>query len=257
MQAIKSILLNLYFWPAFFFITLLSLIVLPFIYLFSCFPGRQWQSILRSSIRVYGWVIVKSAGLFATVRVCDRSGGISPPVVFTPNHCSSIEPYLFGLLKYEMAFVTSWPFKLPVYSRLMRQAGYIDAGMGGEAVIAQGLRLLNMGVSVIIWPEGHRSRDGRMSRFRNGAFLLACRAGVPVVPVHIKGAYEALPPGRRLLRARTVELCLLPPVCPGHTGDEAACVYKLKRSVKEAIEMDRERSQGTRGGGMPGMKIYL
>ncbi len=236
-----SLFLNLYFWPSFFLITLCSLIVLPFIYLFSRLTGRQWQTILRNSIRLYGWVIVKSAALFASVRVCDRSGGISPPVVFTPNHCSSIEPYLFGLLRYEMAFVTSWPFKLPVYSRFMRQAGYIDAGMGVEAVISQGLRLLNMGVSVIIWPEGHRSRDGSLGRFKNGAFLLACRAGVPVVPVHIRGSYDVLPPGKRLLRARNVELRLLSPVYPEHTGDEASCVYRLKRYVKEAIERDSEQ----------------
>ena len=176
-----------------------------------------------------------------SVKLVDRSGGFPIPVIFTPNHASSIDPYLFGLIPVENAFVTSWPFKIPVYSLMMRMAGYIDSRKGWQELKSRGSRLLESGCSLIIWPEGHRSRDGRLGRFKNGAFMLACRTATAVVPVYIKGSGQVLPPGKRYIRPGEVEVVLLPPIHPSgaglprKNGEDADCVSSLKQAVYSAI----------------------
>ncbi len=169
------------------------------------------------------------------IKVVDKSGGVPLPVIFVANHYSSVDPYLFGLFPYEMAFVTSWPFRIPVYNWVMRMARYINAEDGWESVLQRGQALLQADCSLIVWPEGTRSRDGRLGRFRNGAFRLACDQNRPVVPVCIRGTDKVLPPGKRLLRPHRIEVVLLPPVRPENIGDEARCVYELKHRARAAI----------------------
>jgi 1-acyl-sn-glycerol-3-phosphate acyltransferase len=71
---------------------------------------------------------------------------------------------------------------------------------GGFASLNHAKALLAAGHSLILFPEGTRSRDGRMGRFRSGAGRLADRTGVPIVPIGIVGAREVLPVGGRLRR---------------------------------------------------------
>ena len=189
----------------------------------------------------------------ASVKLVDRSGGFDTPVIFTPNHASSIDPYLFGLIPVENAFVTSWPFKIPIYSVIMRMAGYIDARKGWQELEDRGGRLLDAGSSLIIWPEGHRSKDGKLGRFKNGAFMLACRKGRPIVPVCIKGSGRVLPPGKRYVKPGEIEVVLLPPIHPDkgrsvENGTYAECVCTLKQAAYTIIanELDRESASGSK-----------
>jgi 1-acyl-sn-glycerol-3-phosphate acyltransferase len=74
------------------------------------------------------------------------------------------------------------------------------------------VRLLQAGEAVMIFPEGGRSPDGSVSRFKMGAFRLAVTVGVPVLPVTIAGAHECWPPGRSLPRPGRVTITYHPPL---------------------------------------------
>ena len=171
----------------------------------------------------------------ATVTVEDFSCGIRPPVIFVANHNSSIDPYLFGMLPFENAFVTSWPFRIPVFNWVMRLALYINSNDGWEAVRRRGEKLLASGCSLIFWPEGHRSRDGRLARFKNGAFRLACNTGTSIVPVCILGTDHLMPPGSRFLTPSMVKMVILPPIIPKKGGDNPDCIRVLKDQARESI----------------------
>lgn len=242
----KKILLNLYYWPVFICLTVLAIVLVPFIILVNRFLYKRTASAaLRRAIRIYGWVLVCAIPFMAPVKVRGSIGTIPSPAIFVANHNSAIDPYLFGAIPRENCFVTSWPFKIPVYSPLMKMAGYINTADGWEEIRRKCTRRLNDGVSVIIWPEGHRSRDGKMGRFRKGAFQLAAETGYPLQPVCIVGSGDIMRPGARWLSPGRVQLILLDPIYPaGDKENLSTRINTLRQQTIEALNscLKNERS---------------
>ena len=158
------------------------------------------------------------------------------PAILVANHNSAIDPYLFGAIAIENGFVTSWPFKIPVYNFLMRLAGYANTDEGWHEVRCRSKAMLDQGSSVTIWPEGHRSRNGAVGRFKNGAFSLAVETGVPVIPVCILGSADVLAPGERFLNPARVRLIVLDPVYPEPGKKEPEDIKELRNRVRAQIE---------------------
>jgi 1-acyl-sn-glycerol-3-phosphate acyltransferase len=234
---LKKLLLNIYFWSAFLVVTLLGLGILPFfLFVDVALNSRRIDSTLRRAIRIYGWLLVCVVPFFRPVKVIGVGRIPDGPLIFTANHNSAVDPYLFGAVPVENGFVTSWPFKIPVYGFFMRLAGYANTDEGWEEVSIKCRRLFAAGSSVIIWPEGHRSRDGSLGRFKKGAFKLAVQTGLPVVPVCIAGSGKVLPPGHRLLRPGRIVLYLLDPVYPQAGADPYRESVRMKKEVRSAIE---------------------
>jgi 1-acyl-sn-glycerol-3-phosphate acyltransferase len=233
----KKLLFNFYYWAAFTFVTIAGLLLLPGILLVNIFfLGRPMDSALRRAIRFYGWVLVCIVPIMAPVVVENIGGKFHFPAILVANHNSAIDPYLFGAFPIENCFVTSWPFKIPVYGRFMRLAGYINSNKGWDEISKKGAALLDSGSSLTIWPEGHRSRDGRLGRFKKGAFALSVKTGYPVVPVSILGSREILPPGQRLLSPGRVKLIFHSPVYPDTHGDKQQSITALRDNVRQIIE---------------------
>ncbi len=241
----KQFLFNIYFWPCFFAVTAIGVVLTwTAAMIMKLFRYQDVDRFVRAAIMIYGLVIVRIIAFMVPIRLTDRSGGFPSPAIFVSNHCSSIEPYLFALLHLQIAFITNWPFRIPVYSTFMRWAGYINAEDGWDRVLEAGKRLISRGCSLVVWPEGHRSRDCRIRRFRNGAFYLSCELDCAIVPVCMKGTGKAMPPGSRFLNPVPVEMVLLPPIKPQGREDRIRCIYNLKHSVKRAIEAELERTDG-------------
>ncbi|MEN8140734.1 MAG: lysophospholipid acyltransferase family protein [Thermodesulfobacteriota bacterium] len=233
----RKLFFNLYFWLAFSVVTLAGVTLIPVIVLVTAFiPGRSSGSATRRAIRLYGWVLVCIVPFGALVRVEKKGRKLHCPAIFVANHNSAIDPYLFGALPIENCFITSWPFKIPIYGPLMRLAGYINAEEGWTMLREKGEKRLAGGTSLTIWPEGHRSRNGRLGRFKKGAFALAVQTGYPVVPVSILGSGTVLSPGERLLNPGRVKLIIHEPVYPASHGDEQQRVSALRNEVRQIIE---------------------
>jgi 1-acyl-sn-glycerol-3-phosphate acyltransferase len=91
--------------------------------------------------------------------------------------------------------------------------------------------LLAGGVSVLFFPEGTRTPDGRLGRFKKGGFVMARQLGFPILPVSLSGSWQALPKGCLFPRPGTIHVRLHPPVDPaGHETDE-----ELMAAVRAAI----------------------
>jgi len=92
----------------------------------------------------------------------------------------------------------------------MRRAGYIpvDRSHGRQALksLGEAAQKIAAGTSVIIFPEGTRTKDGKMQDFKAGAMVLAIKSGVDIVPVAIKGTYEILPKGKLLINPGNVSI---------------------------------------------------
>lgn len=230
----------------FLLVTVIGMIITPILMLCNLiYPRIPTGRLTRLCIRIYGLVLIKVVPFMAPVELEDRSGGFDQPAIFIPNHNSSIDPYLFGILPCDSAFITSWPFSIPFYNFFMRLAEYINSTKGWEHVQARGLELFKSGCSLVIWPEGHRSRDGKLRRFKNGAFQLALASGRPIVPVCIIGSRKMLPPGSRFLTPARIKVILLPTIIPNGLADNPGDIKLLNNQTREAIAAELEIHQNT------------
>ena len=153
------------------------------------------------------------------VRVIGRENLAGPsPRVFMANHASFLDgPLLFILVPDRLRVILKKSlFRFPILGPGMKYAGFVpvDRGAGsGKASIERAVSgMRTQGLSFLIFPEGTRSRDGRVQAFRRGGFFLALSAGAPIVPVSIRGAFRIMPRGRWIPRRGSVEIVFHPPV---------------------------------------------
>jgi 1-acyl-sn-glycerol-3-phosphate acyltransferase len=162
----------------------------------------------------------------------------SRPYVFVANHSSFTDIFLVVRLPWEMKWLSKKSiFSIPLLGWQMRVAGDVPIVRGDRASAREAMgkmrRHLENGVSVILFPEGTRSPDGKLGEFRDGAFRLAIEAGVDVVPLAIVGATRALPKRSLLFRPSTAMLHVLAPVATAGLSSEDA--RRLGATVRDRI----------------------
>ena len=148
----------------------------------------------------------------------------SKPCVFVVNHQSMFDiPALFVALPVNLHFIAKKELlHVPFLGWYMRAAGMlpVDRKNGPEAVtlLQRAAERVAGGESVLAFAEGTRSRTGVIGPFKKGAFMLAIRAQVPVIPVAIEGARKALPPDGFGVRPETIRVRLGAPIATAGLG---------------------------------------
>ena len=176
--------------------------------------------------------LARVCGVRVRTRGLERLG--APPYIFTPNHASHFDiAALLGYLPGANRFAAKKElFSEPVLGAVLRTLGMIpvDRDNPGAAIERLG-RLERQPLSVIIFPEGTRSRTGELQPFKKGAFVTAIQLGIPVVPVVCKGTRDVMPPGRYLsIFPGDVELIVLEPIATtGMTYDDRDRLAELVR----------------------------
>jgi 1-acyl-sn-glycerol-3-phosphate acyltransferase len=142
----------------------------------------------------------------------------SRPHVFVMNHESMIDiPAAQAVLPVDLRFITKRELlNVPFLGWYIRAVGMIlvdrkDSAAAVQSLQAAGKRIRE-GASIIAFPEGTRSRDGKLLPFKKGPFVTAIEAGVPVVPMAIAGAREALPPDGFRVRGGVLRIVVGEPI---------------------------------------------
>lgn len=234
-----TLLMNLTVYPLLILWTLLSIACVPLgLLLWTLLTRWPLRRVIRHFIWLYGkgWLLIISP--FVTIEVEGRElHDWSRPGVVVVNHLSYFDTYFICLLPvHNLVFaVRAWPFRLLWYRWFMQRAGYLNVESWElERILAAGQAALDDRASLVFFPEGHRSRDGRVQRFYNGAFRVAHNSGAPVIPLCLSGTDRLLPPGRWYLTPTRIRLQFLPPVDPAQfTGETAA--RELQRSVRQQM----------------------
>jgi len=161
------------------------------------------------------------------------------PYVVVSNHQSLADIPIISHLPWEMKWIGKAElFSLPVIGWMMRLAGDIPVDRAdrrsGARMLLIARRYLQQKCSVMFFPEGTRSPDGRVGAFNQGAFHLAIKAGVPVLPVVVEGSSNCLPKKSwKFGPPLHIRLRVLPPVeTQGMTTDDSA---KLRDDVRSMI----------------------
>jgi 1-acyl-sn-glycerol-3-phosphate acyltransferase len=160
--------------------------------------------------------------------------------ILAANHASFLDPILIGMhARRPVRFVVSQEFYgNPRLNAVLRWFGTIPVG-GNSGMVRSFRRIAEViarGELLGIFPEGGITRDGTMKLFRDGAALIALRTGVPVVPIHLGGTFEALPRYAKWPRFVSVTLRIGNPIDVAvrrHPTEEE--VASLTASIRTAV----------------------
>lgn len=160
------------------------------------------------------------------------------PYVVVSNHFSQADPPIIARVPWEMKWVAKKAlFQLPVAGWLLQLSGDISVDRRDKRsrarVLETSVSYLENNCSVMFFPEGTRSRDGCVHQFSDGAFRLAIKQGVPILPLAIDGTHEALPKHSIWFNpdVETIRVKVLDPVdTSGYTPDQARNLQRYVRA---------------------------
>ena len=195
----------------------------------------RWQ---HGCARVWSWLILETSGIRVRVEGVEH---LKPgeATIYCVNHQSAMDiPVLFVNLPVQFRFVAKRSlFNMPFMGWHLARSGHIpvDRDRPREALksMKKAAEEIREGKSVLLFPEGHRSRNGQMLPFKAGSFYIAILAGVPIVPITINGTTRVLKPDTYHVRAGQTEMIVHPAI--ETRGLALKDVDKLSEQVREAI----------------------
>ena len=181
------------------------------------------------------------------------------PYVVVSNHLALADIPIISGVPWEMKWIAKKELqRMPLIGTLMRLVGDITVDRGNRASGARALvtahQYLKQRVSVMFFPEGTRSPDGRLYAFNDGAFRLAIKAQVPILPLVIDGSQHALPRGGWRFGTAKVRVRILSPVPTAglKSGDTAALREQVRNIVADQLAAWRGVTRERVDGMMPG-----
>lgn len=186
-----------------------------------------WTGVRLTGIRV------KTIGLERLER--------SRTYIFMSNHVSNIDPpLLIPLIPGRTSvLVKKELFNVPILGRAMRMGSLVPVDRGnrdaGIAAVRAAAEVVNSGIHMTIYVEGHRSYDGKLLPFKKGPFYLAEECKIPVVPVTISGTHEAMPKRRFAIKPRLVTITFHPPIEPANFGSREDLMEKVRSTIESAL----------------------
>ena len=192
---------------------------------------RAWYAVLQQVARIL-FVVVFGIRVFGRRRL-PRDGG----VLVVSNHQSYLDPVLaaVGMPRPYHPMARESLFRFPPFAWLIRSlyAFPVRRSAADMRAVREALRRLRAGAVVLMFPEATRTRDGSIGRLQAGPVVLAARAGVPILPMVIDGAFEAWPRTSPLPRPRRICVVCGRPVSADDVarGDPDAIMAGIRREM--------------------------
>jgi len=211
----------------------------------------------KSSLLVHRWLSVQGRVLIRVsplwkLTVDGRENCVpGTNYVMISNHQSLLDIPVVKALKLDFKWVSKVEnFRVPILGQSMQMAGYISLARGNKESVMRMMEksgdVLERGESLFIFPEGTRSPDGEIHRFKSGAFRLALDKNVPVLPVLIDGTGGVLPrKGIIFSSGYRLSMRVLKPIFPAefNTDDPDRLAMQVQLMMEKALEDLRKETQ--------------
>jgi 1-acyl-sn-glycerol-3-phosphate acyltransferase len=196
------------------------------------------ERILHNFARAWSWMIMKT--IFSPVKVTGLEKiDASKPHVYAVNHASALDiPVLYVNLPFQFRIAFKKELlSYPIVGWHLKRSGQICVDQqnpaGSIGSIRSALKSLKAGTPLVIYPEGGRTPDGQIKPFLPGAFFLAIKAHVDIVPVALVGTFELLPMNTYHIKSQPLEMRVGDPISTaGLTGHD---MQKLSEKVEKAV----------------------
>ncbi|MET0287529.1 MAG: lysophospholipid acyltransferase family protein [Polyangiales bacterium] len=230
---------------------LLAWIAVPYVFMSERDPLRRRRRLQRMVAGAWAWFLRCCEAI--TIYRVRYQGTLPPdePCVLVANHPSLLDvTAIIARMPHACCVVKSSLVDSPLVGRLLRACGHVGAGdgslMAGVGVLDAVRERLQEGFPVLVFPEGTRSPLGGMRRFRRGAFEIAQREGVPLVPLFLRCDPPALGKGtpvwRHPRRCPTLTVSVEPALNLTEVSPVAAC-KQLQLEFRDRLGVPR-RSEG-------------
>jgi 1-acyl-sn-glycerol-3-phosphate acyltransferase len=227
--------------------------------------GLPWTLFRRDISFLYRWSmwIVRTGLKVGRIRIqvigrekipADRAS------IFMANHISNLDPpILFQLLPFRSAFFLKRSLlKIPLLGWGMRLADFIPVDRDGRPESAResvqyAARVLASGVHVMTFPEGTRSRTGKLLRFKKGPFYLAMESGAPVIPVSIWGTDRMMTKGSLRVTPGTAHLVFHEPLDPRQWATREELMSAVRAAIASGLPAAMQEDEVTSKAGPLGI----
>jgi 1-acyl-sn-glycerol-3-phosphate acyltransferase len=208
--------------------------------------GIPWAMLTGNIAPLYRW----SMGI---LRIGLRLGRIrievegqqnipSRPAVFMSNHVSNLDPpIIFPYLPFRSAFFLKRSLmRIPIVGLGMRLANFVPVDRDGrpesakESVLAA-RKAMDLGVNIMTFPEGTRSRTGQMLPFKKGAFYLAMESGAPVVPISIWGSEQMMTKGSLRIKPGLAHITFHPALYPEQFQSREDLMEAVRKAIASSL----------------------
>jgi 1-acyl-sn-glycerol-3-phosphate acyltransferase len=169
--------------------------------------------------------------------------------IFAANHQSTFDiPILLSRLPAQFRWIAKEElFRIPIFGPAMRKVGYISIDRSNRRAAIESLNRaaeqIRNGVSVLIFPEGTRSRKEEILPFKKGGFVLAIQAQATILPVVITGTRDVMDKGDIRIRPREVHMRILPPVDAADSSRKGKdeLIRRVRNMITDTYQKDRRR----------------
>jgi 1-acyl-sn-glycerol-3-phosphate acyltransferase len=222
-----------------FFVAVAISIVSAILELLLIWVDRRQGRVFHAIARAWAHAVLFVCGVKLRVRGLD-SVDLSRNYVYVSNHASMFDiPAIVAGIPDQIRIVYKRELHvIPFFGWGLKYGAYIgiDRGRGPDAMksLDEAIDRIRNGASVLLYAEGTRTLDGKLQPFKRGAFNIAVKAGVPVVPLTINGSYARLRKHSIQVVPGTVELVLGSPI-PVPAGNGKDAEMKLMEAVHAAI----------------------
>lgn len=200
----------------------------------------QRRDFIFSCGRLVVGAALGALGVRVVLRGLDAVDWSRPPVIVC-NHLSNLDgPLLVHSLPVNpRVLIKAEARRIPLVGWILKLAGFVFVDRSSAARRQQALeeavdKIARTRTPFLVFPEGTRRRGSAPGEFKKGSFVIARRAGAPVLPVRIRGTERLLPPGRRTCAAGTVEIEFFPLRDPSVVAENDLAAFA--RDVQQAIE---------------------
>ena len=213
---------------------------------FAALIGFPWTFItgdIRLLYRMFmigAWYGVRLIGVRVQTVGLDR---LDPArnYIFMSNHVSNLDPPITIPLipRRTSVMVKKELFAFPILGRAMRMGSLVPVDRGNRDAGIEAVRVskqvVQQGLNMTIYVEGHRSFDGKLLPFKKGPFYLAMECGVPVVPVTITGTHEVMPKGRFAIKPGLATVIFHPPIEPEDFASRECLMEKVRDVIENGL----------------------
>jgi 1-acyl-sn-glycerol-3-phosphate acyltransferase len=192
--------------------------------------------------RVWSGVVLGVPGVKVEVKLRGHLD-LHKPYVFMANHASMVDIWaMFVGVPIPVRFIAKKQLgQIPVFGWAMRAGRFVfidrQNAVSARRSIQEAAQRIKSGQSVAIFPEGTRTRDGRLGAFKKGGFHLAIDSGVEIVPLAIRGTRAVMPPGTPLIRAGVVQIEIDEPISTAGLGpgDRQRLLERVRARIADML----------------------
>ncbi|MDR2622779.1 MAG: 1-acyl-sn-glycerol-3-phosphate acyltransferase [Dysgonamonadaceae bacterium] len=201
--------------------------------IFSYYPGAIWSKL----VCIISLCPVKVIGKEKLNR--------KQSYIFVSNHQSSYDIFLiYGYIGQAIKWVMKQSLrKIPLVGYACERAGFIFVDNSSAQAAAKTIQVaeskLKNGASIVIFPEGSRTRTGKIGKFKKGAYQMALDLKLPIVPVTINGAFNILPIHTYLIQPHKMELIIHEPI--ETDSIQVVNIREIALKIKELVDVSKEK----------------